>query len=78
MFAVQPVGRGWQVALASAAPHACPGTYAQYSVAAQVSPAKPPHALAVGHAFFVQASIPSEQLQMLQPSLAGMLPEPSG
>ncbi len=66
------------MALASAAPHSCPSTYAQYSVALQVNPAKPPQALGVGQAFFVQASIPSEQLQMLQPSLAGMLPEPSG
>jgi hypothetical protein len=47
-------------------------------VALQVNPAKPPQALGTWQAFVVHASIPSEQPQMLQPSPAGMVPEPSG
>jgi len=78
MFSVQPPGRDWQVALASEAPHAWPATYAQYSVALQMNPPRPPQCLAAGQAFFVQASSPSVQLQVFQPSPAGKLFEPSG
>jgi len=71
-------GRGWQIALASAAPQSCPSTYAQYSVGSQVNPAKPPQARGVAQLLFVQPTTPSEQLHTLQPSSAGMLAAPSG
>lgn len=61
---VQAVGRFMHVASASAAPHEAPTSYAQYSSAAQVLPANPPHALP--HAAVVQFQLPPMQTQLLQ------------
>jgi hypothetical protein len=66
-----------QTALPSAIPQS-PPSYAQYSDPEQVSPMNPPHCFGWGHGFSVHASWPSMQLQVLQPSGAGMLVESSG
>lgn len=62
---MQAVGRFMHVASASAAPHDAPTSYAQYSSAAQVLPANPPHALP--HAAGVHVQAPPWQTQLLQP-----------
>jgi hypothetical protein len=67
-----------QIDAASAAPHMPSGPYAQYSSAAQMLPAKPPHGVGALHGRAVQISVPIWQVQTLQPSPAGISPVPSG
>jgi hypothetical protein len=72
------LGRGMHTASASPAPQSAPSVYAQYSFDVQVLPARAPQALGIGQARCVQRSAPFAQSQMLQPSPAGVLFEPSG
>jgi hypothetical protein len=64
-------GRGWQKALASAAPQYCPSSYAQYSLASQVGPANPPQARSWTQGRDVQSQAPFWQEHVLQLSAAG-------
>lgn len=68
------VGRGLHTDEASAAPHICPSSYAQYSSAVHVLPSHPPHPRGSTQAISVQAHIPwSVQPQVLQPSGASFV-----